>query len=105
MQKKELPFKRISIEMSLLHIIRSKKRVSIDTLVKKLTELQHNAPIEKQQPAAPQPVSAPETIEIVPEKPAAPPMPPPSIPAAGKEQSGYDTLLRFAAVELEGTLI
>jgi len=40
------PFKRVSLEMILLHLIRSKKRISITTLVRRLQELeQGKAPI------------------------------------------------------------
>jgi len=37
-------FKRISVEMILLHIIRSKQRISIDTLVKRLHHIQKELP-------------------------------------------------------------
>lgn len=43
-QMSKSTFKRISIEMILLHIIRSKRRVPIDTLVRRLHEIQKTLP-------------------------------------------------------------
>lgn len=39
------PFKRVSLEMILLHILRSKHRVSLPSLVKRLVELEQQAPV------------------------------------------------------------
>jgi DNA polymerase-3 subunit gamma/tau len=67
------PFKRVSLEMILLHIIRSKHRLTLPALVKRLIELQqklatsHQTPLEMP-PAAPLPASSPLTAKLLPEK-------------------------------------
>ena len=143
---------RVSLEAILLHIIRSKNRVPVEVLVRRLSELEETlatAPksaTETVVPAAPRPVveekptpavapkPATETIvpaaprPVVEEKPAPavapkpaeeivaphPPVlktvpfnpyktPPQTTATAAKPQSHYDTVMRFAAVELEGS--
>ncbi len=178
------PFKRVSLEMILVHIIRSKHRITLPTLVKRLMELEQKLgtdgmsvvteKVEKEQPEKPIPVekdAAPslpiepviisssehdvynssledallkkikEKIESSPprivEKPSPPPVseetkpslllsksqwesvannnkqtehPIPEVKAEkpvnvpGPSQSRYDTLMRFASVELEGII-
>jgi DNA polymerase-3 subunit gamma/tau len=166
------PFKRVTLEMIFLHVIRSQKRISLPMLVRRLEEIEGGAtprPIEKKveapkiepRPAAPKieapvpivqaqpkveippppkaevskPTPAPVHMEmpapIIREAPALKPTPAPAqmeMPApefevvAPKEQPAppkveaapiehtrsqktrYDTLLRFAAVELEGSI-
>ncbi|MBI3508895.1 MAG: DNA polymerase III subunit gamma/tau [Chlamydiia bacterium] len=140
---------RIFLEAALLHIIRSKNRIPVEVLVKKLTELEEallasdaqgieparepkpttlQPPIEEPDPEPapePDPIGIPPpTLKPVPFRPqatlAAPkpePAPPPPAPIAplatptpafveadAKHPSHYDTLMRFAAVELEGNL-
>jgi len=57
-QMSKSTFKRISIEMILLHIIRSKKRIPIDTLVRRLHEIQKTLPsFDKKPEALPSPTS------------------------------------------------
>jgi DNA polymerase-3 subunit gamma/tau len=93
------PFKRVHLELLLLRILRAKYRVSLPALVKRLQELEHMvAP-----PAPPPPVSLPPAPPF-PGGPTSPPppLPLPNLPTQGSNQ--YDTLLRFAAVELEGSL-
>ena len=41
------PFKRVGLEMILLHIIRSKHRIALPSLVKRLVDLEQKAPSEK----------------------------------------------------------
>ncbi len=146
------PFKRVSLEMILLHILRSKQRVTLPALVKRLIELEQrgaSAPEispKMEQPTIKEPVApvapkedhsleevllkkfkekieaAPVPIEPEPiaEKPplvlsktqweAAAilhtnlPSESPKETAAPASQSRYDTLMRFAAVELEGII-
>lgn len=125
------PFKRITLEMILLHLIRSKKRISLPQLVRRLEELETETPyippqpkIETPNPAAKRPEA---TIPVQPQLPPLPalettqleeiktdtpytsppptkrPHPPtPEITKEAPNKSQYDTLLRFAAVELEG---
>ncbi len=63
------PFKRISIEMILLHIIRSKYRVSLPSLVKRLNALSTQAPTP---PVAAEPRAAP--IETLHKEPLSAPL-------------------------------
>ncbi|MBI3236596.1 MAG: DNA polymerase III subunit gamma/tau [Chlamydiales bacterium] len=123
------PFKRTNLEMVLLHLIRSKHRISFTSLVQKLSELQSrvalNPPPEEIPPQKPQ-----ETLELLAEKPPVVFHPTPSplpfekpkplhqkstespktpiaeaiTPPSLSIQSRYDTLIRFAAVELEGII-
>lgn len=139
--------KRITLEMLLLQILRSSKRVSLEKITQKLIDLEAATkssstpppempeqtpkrptpepaavapkPVEKPAPAqpippAPAPIETPQNTVPVPtpppleKKPTAPPVTTPKeSPAnsqAKKDKSAYDTLLRFAAVELEGTV-
>lgn len=159
------PCKKVTLEMALLHILRSKHRVSAADLVMRLEELQNSPDIEKAQPpASPSPSSTKEqdpalikplhtpiiekekelmlpSVEKIPEATFVNPIPthveskatkePPTqkleprpAPSELKDpipveiatistttaplprdfQAKYDTLSRFAAVELEGTL-
>jgi DNA polymerase-3 subunit gamma/tau len=161
------PFQRIALESILLQIIRSRHRIPIEVLIRKLTEnpaelpkisLEEPAPepapvivveptpapvivaeppppqievippapqalkpvpfnpYNSKEAAEPLPVVekivipvAPEPVAIVEKKvtpptPVAPKSPPPSSNVASKHPSHYDTLMRFAAVELEGTI-
>ncbi len=116
------PCKRVTLEMALLNILRSKHRISAADLVLRLEGLQETPSIETEKEPIiesppvnliPKPV-----IEIIPEKPAPEPIKepsstipiPPPVSQETKEpltknfQAKYDTLSRFAAVELEGAL-
>lgn len=106
------PFKRVSLEMVLLHILKSKYRVSAADLVTRLEHLQGGEP--KALPPKPKPPE--EKPAPIPEKKAPPPPPQPkaqeSKPIAppqkqeevAKTTPQQETLMRFAAVELEGML-
>lgn len=128
-------FKRIHLEMLLLHIIRSKKRVSIDVLVQRLELMQKGAPKDEAPKEEPKKIEQPlqetltehKTETIAPQLPLEPStqqevihhMPQKSTPAQPapiaaappataeapriiKPQTKHETILRFAAVELEG---
>lgn len=111
------PFKRVTLEMILLHLIRSRKRVSLPQLVRKLEELEgvvppSKPPIRVEAVAKPEPKPEPRQ-ELKPEPKSERPEPkmvvttPPAQPAkkmTTEHPSKFDTLLRFTAVELEGTL-
>jgi DNA polymerase-3 subunit gamma/tau len=123
-------FKRVSLEMILLHIIRSKYRVTLPLLVKRLTELeqklssaspvdtpptstapantepQHTEPKEKIE-ASPSQVTVKEVQKShspLPVTEVKTDMPPTESIHQNVSQSRYDTLMRFAAVELEGII-
>jgi DNA polymerase III subunit gamma/tau len=149
-QSSKTPFKRVSLEMILLHILKSKHRVSAADLICRIEEMQKAVPANTQlessptlKPAHLEPIkNTPPREEIkqpkppVLEEPLPPPakkvqdewveldlIPPPDAPAPApvmpKEptqfieprkaidtntQAKYDTLMRFASVELEGLL-
>lgn len=127
------PFSRLHIEMVLLHIIESSRRIPIDTLIDKLTALKSSAPpteakpllppkppaaetpIAKQEappppaiPIAETPIAKPEAAapiaELAPKPPATTAKVAPPPPAAPEERLRRDNLLRFASVELSATL-
>ncbi len=116
------PLKRVTLEMILLHIIRSRSRVSLDTLVRRLSELEgRSSDSEKvipEQPVVvseriqivevqvqPEPeLSKPEAVIEFKETPSPLPFTPQREPITTKRSVKIDTLLRFAAVELEGKI-
>lgn len=88
---KTAPSERVHLEMLLLQIIRSHERVSLEALVSRLEQLE-KAPTSK-------------VIETKPAKPAAKKELKTEIkPTTALPQSRIDTLTRFAAKELGGTL-
>ncbi len=139
---------RLYLEMILLHILRSKHRITVDQLCKRLLTLETGKEPEDEKPI-PSPIifeepikeTAPVREEKVKEGPSLeekllsaikakianpPPLPkeaPPEMPVEKKieapvikkiqttqpkltieEQSKYDSIIRFAAIELEGTI-
>ncbi len=118
------PFKRVTLEMILLHLIRSQKRVSLPQLVRRLEELSnpHSPPVQEKAPLKPQPLppkaeEPPASLAPISQPQLAPPPEiaqepisenKPTEPLATKnerqQKSRHDTLLRFAAVELEGVI-
>ncbi len=113
-QLNRIPFKRILLEMILLHLIRSKYRLSPATLVKRLMDLEQRAPsslLHKEEVASvaqvPEraPITEARTSTITKEeKQELPAKEPVTIQQPTRPNPArYDTLLRFAAVELEGT--
>lgn len=83
-------FPQIYLEAILLHFIRSKHKLPIDALVKRLIELEGSLKQEAPTPS----------VSHVPSV-ATPSEPPPK---EALPQSRYDTLMRFAAVELDGVV-
>ena len=100
-QLSRIPFKRVFLEMILLHIIRSKYRLSPANLVKRLIDLEQQLKI----PAPLPPVEAKAPIIVEEQKLETPVRSPePVVSNTAQPTPGrYETLLRFAAVELEGT--
>ncbi len=93
------PFKRITLEMVLMHLIRSKHRISLPSLIKRLIEA--DPPPKPLEPA----IKAEEPAgrqEKVPEQIARPAPPLPSLPIHSSQK--HETVMRFAAVELEGII-
>ncbi len=120
------PSPRIALESALLHVIRSFHRIPIEVLVRRLAELEGRPsaeptppstkkeeplPVIKKEPLPP-PVKkeTPAPIQVKKEPLPVPPIKKDPLPATppqplSKEKQGrYDTLLQFAAVELEGTI-
>lgn len=112
----KLPCKHIHLELILAHIIRSKGRIALDHLIKTLQEI-------KKESGAHPPVITTSIQEEAPAldsafKPESTPAPEPSIEPAFQEKTPkpveapiglerlqkYETLLRFASVELNGVL-
>lgn len=126
------PFKQTALEMVLLHLLRSKSRLTIDTLVSRLESLEKSGPsispqpvlaekkVEAPVPPAPEPVAAaaiePPKEELIPSDPLPfqkalrEPQEASASPLQNKPQERkmaqhkLDTLVRFAAIELEGTI-
>ncbi len=95
--------------MILLHVLRMKYRVSPATLVKRLSELEHQLltpPSKAESPSLEttllQKVKDKIASTPIEEAPITPQEPPPIKPAAPSHR--HDTILRFAAIELEGIL-
>ena len=84
-------YKRIHLEMILVHIIETRKRVSLEGLIQRLTGVQGNALPLPVKPLLVMEVPVEKTVEIAPEKR--------NVPSVRN-----DTVLRFAQVELGGTL-
>jgi DNA polymerase III gamma/tau subunit len=112
-QASKTPFKRVLLEMVLLHILRSKQRICATDLVLRLEALSSSHPIKPPEKPPQDPIavlqSAPpvkETVSPKKDPPPAAPLTTPSVtPSAPKSfQIQNDTLMRFASVELEGTL-
>ncbi len=112
---------KIALEALLLRIIRTHYRLPVDYLVRRLTELENaikgnpTAPPAQLPPAAKPPPPSSVTIDPTPSKQdlgKQEPLPPPTAkkiepldsPTNPLQQSRYDTLLQFAAIELEGTI-
>jgi len=126
------PSPRIALETILMHIMRTHQAIPIELLVRRLAELEKSLGKVESVPVAPvAPVAPPVApIAAAPKAPPAPPAPPAPKPVEnlgsttvdptptpqdlGKKpaplildkskQSRYDTILQFAAVELEGTI-
>ncbi|MGH2611584.1 MAG: DNA polymerase III subunit gamma/tau [Rhabdochlamydiaceae bacterium] len=93
----KIPFRRITLEMIFLHLIRSMKRISLPSLIRRLEELSS----ENVAGHPPKPIKPPENI--LPQTPVSP-GPSRAENTLSRPQSYYDNMLRFAAVELEGIL-
>ncbi len=123
------PSTRIALEVILLAFLRSHQKVPVETLIRKITALEEKmgqqpatAPQPqnyqvKKEPAPVVPKAKPVTKEPAPVVPTAKPItkeptpielgarPTPEAKAMTAEQNArYDTLMQFAAVELEGTV-
>ncbi|ADI38773.1 DNA polymerase III subunit gamma/tau [Waddlia chondrophila 2032/99] len=99
------PSPRIALEAALLHVIRTVHKIPIEVIVQRLAELENKA-LSIPQTASPPPVAQP-APKPKPKEAAQPKEKPKPMPAKlidPEKQAQYDTLLQFAAVELEGTL-
>ncbi|MGM0440098.1 MAG: hypothetical protein ACQEP8_03175, partial [Chlamydiota bacterium] len=99
------PAKQVVIEIALMHIIRSHQRMPVEVLVKKLAELEQDVSCQKQeiqqeQKEQPAPKVEDTQAPIAPEEAVKS-----STPSKKEIRTGqHDTLVRFAAVELDGTV-
>ena len=145
-QSNKTPFKRVSLEMILLHILKSKNRISAADLICRIEEMQQDAPVVTITPPEKKTKSSPPERDVTPPKIPEPepaeqksskqakdewaeidlipsptdPVPDPIMPVEKapepapeptpkntlntNTQARYDTLMRFASVELEGLL-
>ncbi len=87
-----------ALEMLLLRIVRTHQRISIDQLVERLVSLE--ARLDQPVVEVPPTKVSPPTPKPVPKAPVSAPTPQ---PVGVKEQSHFDTLMRFAAKELSGS--
>lgn len=105
-----MPSAKIALESLLLFILRIHQRIPIEALVRRLSELEQQAkgvPSEKrviadsiEEDPTPKPTDLPKAARAVPQPPVAAPVP--SNKPDMEKQSQVDTLIQFAAVELEG---
>ncbi|MCB1116620.1 MAG: DNA polymerase III subunit gamma/tau [Chlamydiia bacterium] len=133
------PFKKIHLEVIFLHIIRSMKKIPLESLVERLETLKQGTPVttetltppkmeEPSQPEPPKPETPPPPtpptpigdppkaqVEEVPFFPETPPIkeevPPPPVSAAPlhppssiQEKIKQEQVMRFASIELNGSL-
>ena len=113
-QLSKIPFKRLFLEMLLLHILRSKSRLQPQQLVGRLIDLEERLSSAKEEPATPLKNEAIEQTVVASKQEtvaAATPSKKETVETAEtatKKQaahpSRYATLLQFAAVELEGII-
>ncbi len=108
------PFPQITLEGILLHLIRSRHRIPVEQLIQRLHELEERLPPEKEvksppipklteEPKKPQEVPLePEPLPFIKAAPKQEPQPVAATPAPKIHSARYDTILRFAGVELEG---
>jgi DNA polymerase-3 subunit gamma/tau len=109
------PFKKIHLEVAFLHIIRSMKKIPLESLVERLEALKNEAPSSSIEapppeiPTPPQPVKVAEEVPFFPETPIeTPPLPsssaPPLPPSSIQEKIKQEQVMRFASIELNGSL-
>jgi len=105
------PFKRVTIEMLFMQILQSQSSIKLPELIQRLIDLEKKIAL----PTNPAPVASTANVQLVkvpfsltPPKHTAEPILPPPVsdkPVATTDQTQkYDTLMNFAAVELEGSL-
>jgi DNA polymerase III subunit gamma/tau len=93
---KGAPSERTALEMLLLRILRTHQHISLENLVQRLISLEKQLSVSEN--PSPQPEELPKPIT---KQPSAPLQPQP-VPL--QEQSRFDTVMRFAAKELNGSL-
>ena len=108
-QIRTMPSPRIALEAILLYFLRSHYRVPVDIMVRRLCDLEaklNTPPISKDSEPEQIPQHLPAAKVALPqEKESTFSAPLSDTPILSKKkQSQYDTLLQFAAVELEGTI-
>lgn len=93
---------RVTFETILLHLIRSKNRIPVEVLVRRLSELEEKLVASPREEAPPPEEEPPKRdLQPVPFNPQRLSQTQQETPP--KHPSHYETLMRFAAVELEGT--
>jgi len=101
------PFKQIHLEIILLHILRSKNKISIEALVNRLEKLKEVHEIKGfSEPPPPLQIEDPkDKVEEVPFFPPKSTTPPPeSQPIDIKKKIKHERVMRFTSVELNGSI-
>ncbi len=106
------PSPHMALEALLIRIVRVRQKISIEAIARRLVQLEEKITSLKgspaPEPAKPEPAKS-EPVKKAPEpKPAPVPVPeassPPALSSDVQKNARYDTLMQFAAVELEGTV-
>lgn len=108
------PFKKIHLEMLLLNLVRSAHKISLESLIQRLFELEKNltssqeseVELPSQEAKLESALEPPNEIkkDPAPEPPKQEETPKPAPPKQEIPPGKYETLIRFAAVELDGTV-
>lgn len=109
---KSAPSERTTLEMLLLRILQTHRKISLENLVERLISLEQKTSISEnprpkleELPKRERPAQKPIRLESPPEPPKEEPVREklPSQPLPLQEQSRFDTVMRFAAKELNGS--
>lgn len=98
------PFKQVHLEMLLIQLVRNGQAIGLDGLIDRLLELDSQAPKETTELPKETTELPKETTELPKEEPIKEEKPKESSPSSETHSAKHDTLIRFAAVELEGTV-
>ena len=101
------PFKQIHLEIILLRILRSKNKISIETLVDRMEKLKEVPETKSfsEPPPPPQTEDPKDKVEEVPFFPPKSTTPPPeSQPIDIKKKIKHERVMRFTSVELNGSI-
>ncbi len=93
-------YKRVHLEMILLHILQARKRISLESIIKKLSDLEGNPPLAQTSKPEIEKIVEQVVEKVVEKEVVAEPVFEKKAPPSVRN----DTILRFAQVELGGTV-